>query len=90
TGRSNGVRVTLLPTEESGCRAAVGALGARGAVQRNRIRRRLRAAAAVALGDLRGCDVVVQARAEDREASFVQLTAAVTAAVAQAMARPRA
>ena len=84
------MRVSLLPTDEPGCRAAVGALGARDAVQRNRMRRRLRAAAAVALSELGGFDVVVQARADDREAPFVQLTGAVSTAVAQAMKRPRA
>jgi ribonuclease P protein component len=62
-GRGEIVRVRALTTSRAAPRAAVAVRGARTAVQRNRARRRLRAAVDAVLADRAGVDVLVVAAA---------------------------
>lgn len=85
-GRSSGLRVSVLPNGETYSRAAIAVVRAPGAVQRNRARRRLRAAAGRVLAAHPGYDLVVHARGDQPEASFAALVTALSAAVGQAEA----
>ena len=86
-GRNGGLRVTLLPNGHDYSRAAVAVVRARGAVERNRARRRLRAAAGALLAAQPGYDVVVHARGDRPEETYATLLAGLAAAVGRAQAR---
>lgn len=88
-GRNSGVRVNLLPNGEEYSRAAIAVVRARGSVERNRARRRLRAAAGALLAAHPGYDVVVHARGDRPEEGYASLLAALTAALDQARAKVR-
>jgi ribonuclease P protein component len=62
-GRGEFVRVRALGTTRAEPRAAIAVRGARTAVERNRARRRLRAATEAVLADSAGLDVLVSAAA---------------------------
>lgn len=85
-GRNSGLRVSLLPNGEGFSRAAIAVVRAPGSVQRNRARRRLRAAAVSLLAGRPGYDVVVHGRGDRAEGSYAALVAAMSAAVEQAAA----
>ncbi|HEX6538813.1 MAG TPA: ribonuclease P protein component [Candidatus Dormibacteraeota bacterium] len=86
-GRSGRVRVSIVPTGTPWSRVAVAVVGARGAVERNRLRRQVRAASTAVMRELPGYDVVVQARAGGGAMRFEALVAAEKAALRQARAR---
>ena len=86
-GRSGRVRVSMLSTAGSCSRVGVAVVGARGAVERNRLRRQARAVAASLLRDQPGFDVVVRARAGAEPVRFDALVRAEKAALAQARSR---
>lgn len=86
-GRAGRVRVNVVMNGEPCSRAAVAVVGARGAVERNRLRRQLRAASREALGAWPGCDVVVQAKAGGDAVRYPALVDALRAALGQAEAR---
>ena len=88
-GRNSGLRVSLLPNGEHFSRAAIAVVRAPGAVQRNRARRRLRAAAGSLLAARPGYDVVVHGRGDRTEGTYAALVAALGSAVDQAAAKVR-
>ena len=88
-GRNSGVRVSVLPNGEEFSRAAIAVVRAPGSVQRNRARRRLRAAAGSLLVARPGFDVVVHGRGDRAEGTYAALVAALAAAVDQAAAKVR-
>ena len=81
--------MSVIATGTPWSRVAVAVVGARGAVERNRLRRQLRAASTALLRDVHGYDVVVQARAGGGDTRFDALVAAEAAALRQARARIR-
>ena len=81
--------MSLLPNGEDYSRAAIAVVRARGAVERNRARRRLRAAAGSLLAAHPGYDLVVHARGDRPKESYPALMAALSAAVTQAQSRVR-
>lgn len=86
-GRSSGIRVHALPNGGPTSRAAFAVSGRTGAVQRNRTRRRLRAAATEVLEDRPGFDVLVSARPGAPEPPFARLIEALRLAMSQAASR---
>ena len=84
----NGITIHVVDRPEPGSRSRLGlAVGARcgGAVQRNRVKRRLREAFRAAAPD--GVDVVISARPEARDASYQELEEALSSALRAAGAR---
>lgn len=86
-GRADRLRVSVLMNGERRSRAAVAVVGARGAVERNRLRRQLRAASRVVLAAAPGCDVVVHAKAGRDAVRFAALVDSLRAALRNAHGR---
>jgi len=82
------VRVHAAPSGESGARLGLSTPGIRGAVERNRLRRRLREAVRAA-GAGEGCDLIVSAGADALTLPFEELTRQVERAIQAAAARAR-
>jgi ribonuclease P protein component len=82
------VRVSVAPNRLAETRLGLATPGIRGAVERNRLRRRLRMAAR-GIGAAEGYDLVVSVRPEAAELSFAELSRQVGEAAAVALERAR-
>lgn len=83
------IRVHAAPNGGGPARLGLATPGMRGAVERNRLRRRLRAAARPLLDRSAGCDVIVSASGEALRAPFTELGRQVAEALGVAVERAR-
>jgi ribonuclease P protein component len=82
--RSGVLRLRAIPGEDAVSRVAFAVPGARGAVRRNRVRRRLRAAIAPLLAECARLDLVVSLPGSAAEMPFPELQAALASALGAA------
>lgn len=84
TGRNGRVRAWSLSNDGDGVRLGYSVARAKNAVQRNRVRRRLRAAVSGMLAELRGSDVIISATPDAADVPFTALQSDVKFAVQRA------
>ncbi|MBV8193921.1 MAG: ribonuclease P protein component [Candidatus Dormibacteraeota bacterium] len=84
-GRAGGVRVRVVRHADAPSRAGFAVRGASGAVERNRCRRRLRAATGRVLASRPGYDIVVSVVATSPEPAFSEIVSSLERAVTRAV-----